>query len=299
MSPVVLITGATGGIGQATALLYAERGARLVLASRSRNRLEALVAHCERRGAEAVAAVVDVADAGTVRDAVDLAVARYGRLDVVVHSAASVAYGRITEVPAHVWDHVVDVGVRGTANVAREALRVFEATGSGHLCVVGSVLGQVTTPLMGAYITGKWAVSGLVRVLQQEARETPGVHVSLVTPGGIGTAIYVNAATYVGHLGKPPPPVLSPEAVARAVVTVVERDGRHANVGPANVLMRLGFGLTPRLYDLLVGPLFRRLGLSQERRGPDEGNVFLATEDVEAVTRRTGRTRPENAFRSA
>jgi NAD(P)-dependent dehydrogenase (short-subunit alcohol dehydrogenase family) len=280
MTSVVLVIGATGGIGRATALRYADRGARLVLASRSERQLAALVAGCERRGGQAVAAVVDVADAATVRDAVDLAVDRYGRLDVAVHSAASVAYSRITEVPAEVWDHVVDVGVRGTANVAREALRVFEPAGSGHLCVIGSVLGQVTTPTMGAYITGKWAVSGLVRVLQQEARQTPGVHVSLVTPGGVRTPIYDNAATYVGVVGKPPPPVADADAVARAVLEVVDRNGRHAGVGWANPLMRLGFAAAPRVYDALVWPLFRRLGLSGTRRGPDAGNVFRASEDV-------------------
>jgi short-subunit dehydrogenase len=191
-----------------------------------------------------------------------------------------VAYGRLSQVPAPVWDHAVDVGVRGTANIARETLRVFEPAASGSLVVIGSVLGQMTAPTMGAYVTSKWAVHALVRVLQQEARQTPGVHVALVAPGGINTSIYRKAATYVGHPGSPPPPVLSPEAVARSVLKVVDKHRLNATVGPLNPLMRLGFSLTPRLFDVLVGPLFQRLALGKEPRGDTEGNVFLASEEV-------------------
>jgi NAD(P)-dependent dehydrogenase (short-subunit alcohol dehydrogenase family) len=278
--PVVLITGATGGIGRAVALAYADRGARLVLTARSPGLLKDLVAACTIRGGTAIAEVVDVSQAPEVAAAVDLAVDHFGSLDVVVHSAAVVAYGRLSQVPAPVWDHAVDVGVRGTATVAREALRIFEPAGAGSLVVIGSVLGQITAPTMGAYITSKWAVHGLVRVLQQEARQTPGVHVALVSPGGIDTRIYQRAATYIGHAGSPPPPVLSPESVARSVLRVVDGRRLHANVGPANIFMRLGFSLTPQLYDVLVGPLFRRLGLAPEPHEDTEGNVFLPSEQI-------------------
>lgn len=278
--PVVLITGATGGIGTSVALAYADRGARLVLTARSAGMLEKLRADCEQRGGTATTRVTDVGDAEAVRAAVDLAVEHFGRLDVVVHTAAVVAYGRLSQVPARVWDHVVDIGIRGTANVAREALRVFEPAGSGSLVVIGSVLGQITAPRMGAYATSKWAVHGLVRTLQQEARQTPGVHVALVSPGGIDTRIYRMAATYVGYHGSPPPPVLGPDAVARDVLKVVDRHRRGATVGPFNPVMRLGFTLLPPVYDALVGPLFNLLALSRDASGPSEGNVFVASEDV-------------------
>jgi NAD(P)-dependent dehydrogenase (short-subunit alcohol dehydrogenase family) len=278
--PVVLITGASGGIGHAVALAYAARGARLILAARSAGLLDDLVKACERAGGTAVAAVIDVCDPAAVRDTVDLAVQRYGRLDVVVHSVAVVAYGRLREVPAPVWDRVVDVGARGTANVAREALRIFEPAASGSLVVIGSVLGQITAPRMGSYATSKWAVHGLVRTLQQEARQTPGVHVALISPGGIDTAIYRRAGTYIGRAGSPPPPVLSPEAVARKVLRVVDRHRPNGVVGPLNPLMRFGFTVTPRLYDRLVGRLFDRLALAREPSPATSGNVFQASEKV-------------------
>lgn len=278
--PVVLVTGATGGIGRAVTLAYAAQGARLVLVGRSPDRLDQLVEACRSRDAEALAVVADVADLDAVRAAVDAAVDRFGGLDVVVHTAAVAAYGRLTQVPAPVWDRTVDIGTRGTANVARESLRVFEPAGAGTLMVIGSVLGQVTTPLMGAYVTSKWAVRALVRVLQQEARSTPGVHVLMVSPGGVATAIYRDAATYLGRSGQPPPPVLSPEAVARVVLRSVERHRRQAAAGPANGLMRLGFTLAPWLYDTLVNPLFRRIALDRDERPPGEGNAFRPSEDL-------------------
>ncbi|GAB6902966.1 SDR family NAD(P)-dependent oxidoreductase [Kineosporia succinea] len=281
-SPVVLITGASGGIGTAVALAYADRGARLVLTARSGGMLDDLVTSCEQRGGRAVAQVADVSDAEAVRAAVRRAVEEFGTLDVVVHTAAVVAYGRLTQVPEHVWDRVVDVGVRGTANVARESLRVFEDARKGHLVIIGSVLGQITAPRMGAYATSKWAVHGLARTLQQEARKTPGVHVALVSPGGIDTRIYRMAATYVGRAGSPPPPVLSPEAVARTVLRVVDKRRRTAAVGPLNPLMRLGFSALPRVYDILVGPLFNLLALARKPSPENEGNVFRSSEDVAA-----------------
>jgi NAD(P)-dependent dehydrogenase (short-subunit alcohol dehydrogenase family) len=280
-SPVVLITGASGGIGSAVALRYADRGARLVLTSRSPGLLNELVTDCEKRGAVAVASVVDVTDPVAVRAAIALAVERFGRLDVVVHTAAVVAYGRLSQVPEQVWDRVVDIGIRGTTNVAREALKVFEPAAHGSLVIIGSVLGQITAPRMGSYATSKWAVHGLARTLQQEARQTPGVHVALVSPGGIDTRIYRMAATYVGHGGSPPPPVLSPDAVARNVLRVVDKHRSGATVGPLNPLMRLGFTVLPRLYDVLVGPLFNRLALDRSAKGATEGNVFLPSEDVQ------------------
>jgi len=300
---VVLVTGATGGIGSAVVRAYTGRGARLVLLARSTAALDRLA--LETAGTPGAAAepplvvVADVADSGAMEKAVAAAVERFGRLDVVVHSAAVVAYGRLTEVPTTVWDRVMEVGVNGTANVARAALRVFERQAAedggkgargkgargkgvrgGHLVVVGSILGRVTTPYMGSYVTSKFAVRGLVRVLQQESRSTPGVHVALVEPGSVDTPIYVLAGTYAGHVGRPPPPVARAAAVARAVLAVVDGDRPFASVGLANPLMRLGFSAAPRLYDRLVGPLMRVAGLSRRRTDPTPGNVFDASEDV-------------------
>lgn len=279
----VLVTGASGGIGAAVSLAYARRGADLVLLARSDRDLAAQAVRCLEAGAASARAVVaDVADAGEVDAAVASVLGEHSRVDVVVHTAAVVAYGRFEDVPAAVWDRAVVVGVLGTANVARAVLPVLAAQRGGSLVVVGSVLGEATVPFMSSYVTGKWAVRGFVRTLQQEARSTPGVHVALVSPGSIDTAIYRLAGNYAGRVGRPPPPVYRPEKVAEAVLRVVDGRRPAASVSVTNPLIRLGFTLVPRLYDVLVTPLMRVAGLSRQPVGPHAGNVLVPSQDVTA-----------------
>jgi short-subunit dehydrogenase len=279
-APVVLVTGATGGIGAATARAYAGRGARLVLLARSAGLLETLRAELVASGAQALVTVADIADAAAVDRAFEAATREFGGVDVVVHSAATIAYGRHDQVPADVWDHVIRVNVTGTANVARSSLKAFGAGRGGSLVVIGSVLGQATVPFMGSYAVSKWAVRGLVRTLQQEARELPGVHVAIVNPGSIASPIYTLAGNYTGHIGRPPPPVMQAEAVAREVMRVVDKRKRIGGVNPANLVIRAGFVLAPRLYDVLVTPLAKVACLRRQRVEPHSGFVFTPSEDV-------------------
>jgi hypothetical protein len=164
--------------------------------------------------------------------------------------------------------------------VARSALRAFEARGGGSLVVIGSVLGQATVPFMGSYSTSKWAVRGLVRILQQEARELPGVHVAIVNPGSIASPIYTLAGNYTGRIGRPPPPVYPAESVAREVMRVVDKRKRVGGVNPANLVIRTGFVLLPRLYDVLVTPLAKVACLRRQHVEPHAGFVFTPSEDV-------------------
>jgi NAD(P)-dependent dehydrogenase (short-subunit alcohol dehydrogenase family) len=280
-APVVLVTGASGGIGAATARAYASRGARLVLVARSAGRLEALRREAEALGARALVAVADVADADAVDDAFAAAVVRFGRVDVVVHAAAVVAYGRFEDVPAEVWDRVVAVNVVGTTNVARAALRRFRDQGSGSLVVVGSILSLATVPFMGSYVTTKWQNRALIRVLQQEAPETPGIRMGIVHPGAVRTPIYSLAANYAGRAARPPPPAYSPETIARAVLTVADGKRRWRSIGITNPAIALGFTALPRLYDAIVTPIMRVAGLSRRPLAAHPGNVFIPSEDVD------------------
>jgi NAD(P)-dependent dehydrogenase (short-subunit alcohol dehydrogenase family) len=279
-APVVLVTGATGGIGAATARAYARRGSPVVLLARSAGLLETLRAELVDAGGRALVTVADVTDAGAVDRAFEAATREFGGVDVVVHSAAVIAYGRHDQVPADVWDHVIRVNVTGTANVSRSALRAFQARSGGSLVVIGSVLGQATVPFMGSYAVSKWAVRGLVRTLQQEARELPGVHVSIVNPGSIATPIYTLAGNYTGRIGRPPPPVMQADAVAREVLRVVDKRKRIGGVNPANLVIRWGFALAPRLYDVIVTPMAKVACLRRQEVEPHAGHVFTPSEDV-------------------
>jgi NAD(P)-dependent dehydrogenase (short-subunit alcohol dehydrogenase family) len=271
----VLITGASSGIGRATAIELAGRGARLVLVARGRESLEEAAAEALAAGAKAaLVRPADVTDEDAIQAAVDDAVAEFGGLDVVVHAAQVMAYGRIEDVPREVYEQVVDVAVHGTATVARVVLPVFRKRGAGHLVVVNSLLGNIAAPQMGAYVTAKWGQLGLVRVLQQETRDEPGISVSAVQPGGVDTPIYVQGAPCPGSTGRPPPPVYSPQRVARAVLSTVDRPRRVVQAGLFNPLITAGFRLLPGVFDVLVGPLLQRMAIANNDVPATEGNVF-------------------------
>ncbi len=273
----VLITGASSGIGRATAVELAGRGARLVLVARGRESLEEAAAEALAAGAPtALVRPADVTDSEALQAVVDDAVAEFGGLDVVVHSAQVMAYGRIEDVPREVYEQVVDVSLHGTANVARTVLPVFRTQGAGHLVVVNSLLGNIATPLLGSYVTAKWGQLGLIRVLQQETRDEPGISVSAVQPGGVDTPIYFQAASWSGSTGRPPPPVYSPQRVARAVLSTLDRPRRTVQAGLLNPLITAGFRLLPGVFDVLVEPLLQRLAIAGDDVPPTEGNVFAS-----------------------
>jgi NAD(P)-dependent dehydrogenase (short-subunit alcohol dehydrogenase family) len=288
MPQTVLITGASSGIGRATASLFAQRGANLVLLARGRPALEETADEVRAAGAaDVVVCPADVLDEDALGTAVDGAVRRFGSLDVVVHSAQVIAYGRIEDVPKAVFERVVDTALHGTANLVRTVLPVFRRQGAGHLVVVSSLLASVTTPFMGSYNAAKWGQLGLIRTLQQETRDVPGISVSAVAPGGVNTPIYSQAGSYIGLKGRPPIPIYSPERVARSVVARLDRPRRLIQSGFANPVVILGFRLLPAVYDALVGPLLRVFALADDDTTvPTPGNVLESQPAGNATTGR-------------
>lgn len=285
----VLVTGASSGIGRATALQLAASGVDVALLSRSEEVLEEVRAQCEELGARAVVTVADVTDRDALEAAFERARTELGSLDGVVHSAAALTYGRFEDVPPEVFDGALASTLGGTANVARLALEAFRAQGRGSLVVVGSLLGKISTPYMSSYVTAKWGVHGLVRTLQIEARATPGIDVSLVWPGGVDTPVYLQAGTYLQRHGRPPPPVDPPEKVAAAAVRALWSPKREVMVGPLNGVVVAGFRLLPAVFDVLVTPLMRLSGLGREEVANSPGNVLSPTPEGEAVHGRWSR----------
>ncbi|MGQ5264299.1 SDR family NAD(P)-dependent oxidoreductase [Micromonospora sp. ZYX-F-536] len=281
MSRVVVIVGATSGIGRATARAFAERGDRLVLAARAAETLAEVRAEC--RDVDVLTVPTDVTDPGALDALADAAVDRFGRIDVWVHTAAVMAYGRFDELPERVFDQVVRTDLLAAAGAARVALRHFRATGAGTLILTNSVLGYITAPYMSAYVASKWGLRGLARAVQQELRDSPGIRLCLVNPGSVDTPVYQQAANYLGRIGRPPPPISGPQRVARAIVDCVDRPRREISVGRLNAVMRVGFTVVPGLYDVLVGPLMRLAGLSGQSVAAHDGTVFAPNPAGEAV----------------
>jgi NAD(P)-dependent dehydrogenase (short-subunit alcohol dehydrogenase family) len=274
----VLVIGGSSGIGRASAVEFARRGARLVLVARGRESLEEAAVEVRAAGAAVVAVCpADVNDEAALRSVVDGTVDRFGRLDVVVHSGQMMAYGRIEDMPREAFEHVVDTSLHGTANVARVVLPHFRRQGEGHLVVISSLLASVATPFMGSYIAAKWGQLGLVRVLQLETRDVPGICITAVAPGGVDTAIYYKSATWMGSTGRPPPPVYSPQRVARTVVSTLDRRRRVVQAGFLNPLVVAGFRLLPAVYDALVGPLMKLAATARDEVPSSEGNLYRSS----------------------
>ncbi len=274
-SQVVLVTGASSGIGRASALRFARDGAQLVLVSRSAQALEAAAIDCRAEGATQVLVLpADVNDEAALARVVATTVERFGRLDVVVHAAAVMAYGTVEELPKELFEKVVDTSIYGTANLARVVLPAFRRQRRGSLIIVSSLLASITAPTMGAYVTAKWGQLGLIRTLQQETRDMPGIAISAVAPGGVDTPIYYQAGTVVGSTGRPPPPVYSPERVARSIAARVEHPRRLVQSGAFNPVILAGFRLFPPVFDALVGPLLKVFGIAKDSVPATDGNVF-------------------------
>jgi NAD(P)-dependent dehydrogenase (short-subunit alcohol dehydrogenase family) len=271
----VLVTGAGSGIGRATSLLYARQGAAVALAGRRKDALDDVRAECLDAGAAQVVVVpTDVTDAEACERLVATAVDALGGLDVCVHAAAVAAYGRLEGIPLDAVDRVVETNVLGSLRMARPVLREFRERGSGTLVLLGSVLGRIAVPEMGAYVISKWAVRALTRTLALETRDVPGVHVCVIAPGGVDTPIYATAGNWTGRQPRAPWPVAGPDDVARVIARTVEHPRLERLTGWATPLIVAGAVVLPRLYDVLVGPLMRLGGFTGQQAQPGPGNLW-------------------------
>jgi NAD(P)-dependent dehydrogenase (short-subunit alcohol dehydrogenase family) len=282
---VVAIIGASSGIGLATAQACAARGDQLILGSRSQKSLAAAAKSCKQLGAASVhTQVLDVTRPDSVAEFFDAAGVVAERLDVVVHTATTMAYGRLEELEPRIFQAVTRTAIEGTFTVARHSLSIFRRQRAGTLIVVNSLVGSIAAPQLGAYVTAKWGQAGLLRTLQLEVLGEPDIHVCSIAPGGVNTPIYRQAANITGRGAKPPIPVDQPEKVAEAILQCMDSPRNRVSVGLANHFIRFGFEVFPWLYDRMVGPLLNRLSLTGEPTRPSTGNVLEPNPDGESVT---------------
>jgi NAD(P)-dependent dehydrogenase (short-subunit alcohol dehydrogenase family) len=272
---VLLVTGASSGIGRAVALAAAADGHHLVLVAREESALQQVAHLCDSAGsASTLVAATDVGDDTAVARCFASAVEHAGRLDAVIHCAAVLAYGRTEEIPAGVFDAVLRTNVTGSLNVVRHALVQMRHQHRGSIVLVGSIAGHVASPQMSPYILSKWVTRALARQLAIENRDMKQINIAYVAPGGVDTPIYDHAANYAGFAGRPPPPVATPEKVARTILDNLDRGGR-THTAWTNHPIRVGFTMMPRLFDALSNP-FYRLVVSDRTHAVEStsGNVF-------------------------
>ncbi|UZJ29839.1 SDR family oxidoreductase [Streptomyces endophytica] len=221
---VVAITGASSGIGEATALLLAERGARLVLGARRSERLAELVGRITAAGGVAVQIRTDVTRREDLKALVALAVERFGRLDVLVGNAGVGTISPLDDLRVEEWDHMVDVNVKGVLHGIGAALPVFRAQGSGHFVTTASTAAFRIVPAMAVYAGTKFAVRAICEGLRQEAGEA--LRVTTVSPGAISTDFAeasTNSRVRAEITAMRDRLAIPPDAIARAIAFAIEQ----------------------------------------------------------------------------
>ena len=279
---VVVVVGASSGIGRATALRLAELGASVVCAARNQKGLDALVAEITRKRGVALAVVVDVADAEQVKSLAERAVAAYGRIDTWVHLAATAIWATAEQTQPAEYRRLLEVNLLGQIHGALAALPHLRREGRGALIHVSSVEGVVAMPLTSAYAASKHGLNGFVDSLRLELRrEGAPISVTTVMPAAIDTPIFQNALTRLGVEPRGAAPVYDPEVVVRAIVHAAEHPVKEVVPGGAGLVLILAKRFAPRLVDAV---LLTRVGFEAQRTSKPKpssapNNLFSPTPD--------------------
>ncbi|MFE2554144.1 SDR family oxidoreductase [Streptomyces sp. NPDC059355] len=232
---VVAITGAGSGIGEATALLLAERGAKVVLGARRTERLEALAARIEAAGGEAAWTRTDVTVREDLTGLVELARSRFGRLDVLVSNAGIGLISPLDEVRVEDWERMIDVNLKGVLYGIAAALPVFREQGTGHFVNTVSTAGLRIVPLQAVYAATKNAVRTVSEGLRQEAGDS--LRVTVVSPGVTRTDFpdSMSAQMRAQVRDRMDAIAIPPDAIARAIAYAVEQPD---NIDVGDIVVR-------------------------------------------------------------
>lgn len=220
---VVLITGASSGIGEGCARLLAEKGARVVLGARRVERLQQLVEEIDAAGGQAIARRLDVTDAADVQAFVDAALAEYGRVDVLINNAGVMPLSMIEALKIDEWNRMIDVNIRGVLHGIAAVLPVMQAQRSGQIISVASIGAYRVSPTAAVYCATKYAVRAISDGLRQEVGGD--IRVTLVSPGVVESELAESisdegAREAMREFRKI---AITPDAIARAVAYAIEQ----------------------------------------------------------------------------
>jgi NAD(P)-dependent dehydrogenase (short-subunit alcohol dehydrogenase family) len=250
---VVVLMGASSGIGRETALRFARKGAKVVVSARGEEGLDSLVEEIRREDGEAIAVPADTSGFDQVKAVADRAVEVYGRLDTWVHLAAVGLFATFEETTPEEFRRVIDVNLMGQIYGAMAALPQIKREGGGALIHVSSMGAKRSIPLQSAYCASKHGIDGFLESLRVELRrEKLPISVTQVMPATINTPFFDKARTKLGVKPVAPPPIYQPGIVSEAILHAAENPARDLVVGGAAKAVILSQALSPRLVDVLL-----------------------------------------------
>jgi NAD(P)-dependent dehydrogenase (short-subunit alcohol dehydrogenase family) len=282
---VVVVFGASSGIGRATALKFAERGAKLIVAARSEHGLHTLVDEIRQKGGQAIAVPADTADFAQVQAVADRAVAEYGRLDTWVHLAGVHLYATFDETSPEEFRRIIEVNLIGQGYGALAALPHLKREGRGALIHVSSIEAELAFPYQGAYAASKHGIPGFLDALRVELRHK-GIPISVtnIMPATTNTPLYNKARTKIGVKPNIPPPVYQPWVVADQIVYAAEHSVRDMIAGGVGKVMILTQKISPKLMDtLLLWGGFRSQETDQPKTLDAPDNLFAPIQGFDKV----------------
>jgi NAD(P)-dependent dehydrogenase (short-subunit alcohol dehydrogenase family) len=254
---VVLITGASSGVGAAAAEAFADEGAHVALLARSRTGLERVATRVRRRGVDALVLEADVTDREALAAAVRRTEDELGGLDVLVSSAAAMVFGRFEQVRPEDFDRTIAVTFGGAVNAIRAALPAL-ARRQGTIVAVGSTMTTVPLPTFSSYAAAKHALRGFLGSLRIELHAAGDpVTVSLVNPGPVDTPLWEHTTTATGKLSAKPPDSYTPEAVADVIVACARRPRPEVTVGAEGRIMELVWTFARPVAERVLGVVHR------------------------------------------
>ena len=294
---VVVIMGASSGIGRGAALAFARRGARLVVAARSEPALQSLVQEIRELGGAAEYVVAEVTEFTQVQAVADAAAERYGRLDTWVHAAGVGLWSTFEETTPTEWQRVVDVNLNGQAYGAMAALPHLRQAGGGALIHISSVEARIALPYQSAYVASKHGITGLLRSLRREMEhDGAGISVTEIMPSGTNTPIFEKARTRLGVTPRPLPPMYQPEIVVDAILYAAEHPVPEVICGGISHAGIITQAVAPRVmnaYLRLAG--FRLQYTDQPKRSDAPSSLFTPLERDTRVRANFGESRSWSA----
>ena len=281
---VVVVFGASSGIGRLTALELAKKGAKVCVAARSEDGLKSLVAEIEENGGETFYVLADAAEFDQVQAVAEKTVERYGRLDTWVHSAGAFIFAPFTETEPDEYERLIKVNLLGQIYGAKAAFPHLEKRG-GALIHITSVEAWRTVPLQSAYGASKHGVYGFLQALRVEfAHNEIPVAVTQILPAAINTPIYDKGRNKMPFKPRPAPPIYHPQIVVDAILYAAENETKDLIAGGAGAGVVGAERLSPRLTDWImekVGFIGQKTDIPSS--GDYKGNLFEPLGEFDTV----------------